>query len=104
MPDQIGIDGLAVTACVRQIADSRTRPRQDIDDVFSQLESDGLIGAIAALVPGSGLVVPRRPTSTLMTIRFNPLKIRESDALSPLCARACAVSTHTVSAWTAVYC
>jgi hypothetical protein len=52
MLDQIGIDGRAVTACVQQIADSRTRPPQDIDDVFSQLERDGLVESIAALRAG----------------------------------------------------
>ena len=50
--DQVGIDGRAVTACVQQIADSRTRPAQDIEDVLSQLERDGLVESIAALRAG----------------------------------------------------
>lgn len=50
--DQIGIDGRAVTACVQQIADSRARPAQDIGDVLSQLERDGLVESIAALRVG----------------------------------------------------
>jgi hypothetical protein len=50
--DQIGIDGRVVTACVQQIADSRTRPPQDIEDVLSQLERDGLIESTAALRAG----------------------------------------------------
>jgi predicted nucleic acid-binding protein len=47
--DQVGIDGRTVAACVRQIADSRTRPPQDTDDVLTQLERDGLVESIAAL-------------------------------------------------------
>ena len=47
--DQVGIDGRTVAACVQQIADSRTRPPQDTEDVLSQLESDGLVESIAAL-------------------------------------------------------
>jgi hypothetical protein len=50
--DQVGIDGRAVAACVQQIADSRTRPAQDIEDVLSQLERDGLVESIAALRAG----------------------------------------------------
>ena len=50
--DQVGIDGLTVTACVQQIADSRTRPPQDTEDVLSQLERDGLVESIAALRAG----------------------------------------------------
>ena len=50
--DQVGIDGQAVSACVQQIADSRTRPPQDIEDVLSQLERDGLLESIAALRAG----------------------------------------------------
>jgi len=49
--DQVGIDGQTVTACVQQIADSRTRP-QDTEDVLSQLERDGLVGSTAALRAG----------------------------------------------------
>lgn len=47
--DQIGIDGRIVTACVRQIADSRTQPPVAVEDVLSQLERDGLVQAVAAL-------------------------------------------------------
>jgi hypothetical protein len=43
MLDQVGIDGRTVTACVQQIADSRTQPPQDTEDVLSQLERDGLV-------------------------------------------------------------
>jgi hypothetical protein len=46
------IDGRAVAACVQQIADSRTRPAQDIEDVLSQLEHDGLVESSAALRAG----------------------------------------------------
>ena len=50
--DQVGIDGWTVAACIQQIADSRTRPPQDIEDVLSQLERDGLFGSAAALRAG----------------------------------------------------
>ncbi len=50
--DQVGIDGRTVAACVQQIADARTRPPQDIEDVLSQLESDGLVESAAALRAG----------------------------------------------------
>ena len=50
--DQIGIDARAVASCVQQIADSRTRPLRDIEDVLSQLERDGLVESIAALRAG----------------------------------------------------
>lgn len=50
--DQVGIDGRTVAACVQQIADSRTRPPQDTEDVLSQLERDGLVESIAALRAG----------------------------------------------------
>jgi DNA-binding IscR family transcriptional regulator len=50
--DQGGIDGRTVAACVQQIADSRTQPPQDIENVLSQLERDGLIESIAALRAG----------------------------------------------------
>jgi predicted nucleic acid-binding protein len=50
--DQIYIDGRTVAACVQQIADSRIRPPQDIEDVLSQLERNGLVESIAALRAG----------------------------------------------------
>ncbi len=50
--DQVGIDGRTVAACVQQIADARTRPPQDIEDVLSQLERDGLVESAAALRAG----------------------------------------------------
>jgi hypothetical protein len=50
--DQIGIDGRTVAVCVQQIADSRTRPPQDTEDVLSQLERDGLVESIVALRAG----------------------------------------------------
>jgi hypothetical protein len=49
---QVGIDGQTVAACVQQIADSRTRPPQDTEDVLSQLERDGLVESISALRTG----------------------------------------------------
>jgi len=50
--DLVGIDGRAVAACVQQIADSRTRPPPDVDDVLGQLERDGLVESAAALRAG----------------------------------------------------
>jgi predicted nucleic acid-binding protein len=50
--DQVGIDGRTVAACVQQVADSRTRPPQDMEDVLSQLERDGLVESVAALRAG----------------------------------------------------
>jgi hypothetical protein len=50
--DQLGIDGRTVAACVQQIADSRTPPPQNIEDVLSQLERDGLVESVAALRAG----------------------------------------------------
>jgi hypothetical protein len=50
--DQVGIDGRTVAACVQQIADPRTRPPRDVEDVLSQLERDGLVESIAALRTG----------------------------------------------------
>jgi hypothetical protein len=50
--DQVGIDERTVAACVQQIADSRTQPPQDIEDVLSQLERDGLVESTAALRVG----------------------------------------------------
>ena len=47
--DQVGIDGRTVAACVPQIADSRTQPPEEVGDVLSQLERDGLVEAVAAL-------------------------------------------------------
>jgi hypothetical protein len=50
--DQVGIDGRTVAACAQQIADSRTQPPQDIEDVLSQLERDGLVESVATLRAG----------------------------------------------------
>jgi predicted nucleic acid-binding protein len=47
--DQVGLNGRAVAASVRQIADSRTRPPESVDDVLSQLERDGLVESVAVL-------------------------------------------------------
>lgn len=47
--DQVGIDGRTVAACVQQIADSWTQPPEEVGDVLSQLERDGLVEAVAAL-------------------------------------------------------
>jgi hypothetical protein len=50
--DQFGVDGRTVAACVQQIADSRTRPPQNTENVLSQLERDGLVESVAALRTG----------------------------------------------------
>lgn len=50
--DQVGINGRAVAASVRQIADSRTNPPESVDDVLSQLERDGLVESVVALRAG----------------------------------------------------
>jgi hypothetical protein len=68
--DQVGIDGRTVAACVQQIADSRTRPPQDTEDVLSQLERDGLVESIAALRAGS-------LSHTGDHCIFNPFRIRK---------------------------
>lgn len=47
--DQLGLNVRAVAAAVRQIADSRTRPPQSVDDVLGQLERDGLVQSVIAL-------------------------------------------------------
>lgn len=47
--DQVGINGRAVAASIRQIADSRTNPPESMDDVLSQLERDGLVESVVAL-------------------------------------------------------
>jgi predicted nucleic acid-binding protein len=47
--DLIDLDAKVVWACLQQIADSRTRPPEGIEDILSQLERSGLIEAVAAL-------------------------------------------------------
>jgi hypothetical protein len=47
--DQIGIDGRVVWACVQQIADSRAKPPETVNDVIRQLENAGLVEAMALL-------------------------------------------------------
>lgn len=47
--DQLGINGRAVAASVRQIADSRISPPESVEDVLSQLERDGLVESVVAL-------------------------------------------------------
>lgn len=47
--DQVGVNGRVVAASVRQIADSRIRPPESIEDVLRQLERDGLMESVAAL-------------------------------------------------------
>ncbi len=47
--DQVGINGQAVAASVRQIADSRISPPESVEDVLSQLERDGLVESVVAL-------------------------------------------------------
>ncbi|MFG2075163.1 PIN domain-containing protein [Nonomuraea maritima] len=50
--DQIDVDGRVVWACVQQIADSRSRPPETVDDVLDALEAAGLVEAVAALRAG----------------------------------------------------
>ncbi|KPM51465.1 PIN domain-containing protein [Frankia sp. CcI49] len=47
--DQLSIRGQAVVAAIQQIADSRTKPPESVDDVLRQLERSGLVESIAAL-------------------------------------------------------
>ena len=47
--DQVVSTERTVAACVQQIANSRTRPPHDTEDVFGQLELHGLVESIAAL-------------------------------------------------------
>lgn len=47
--DQVGINGRAVSGCIRQTADSRTSPPESVEDVLSQLERDGLVESVTAL-------------------------------------------------------
>lgn len=52
--DQLGIDDREVWACLQQIADSRRKPPETIDDIMNQLERAGLIRSVAQLrSPGS---------------------------------------------------
>jgi hypothetical protein len=91
--DQVGIDGRTVAACVQQIADSRTRPPQDVEDVLSQLERDGLVESIAALRAGvaplcesaEGIQRPDDHRSATPVWTASLRRNLKSDALSPLC-------------------
>jgi predicted nucleic acid-binding protein len=47
--DQIDIDGRRVWACVEQIAISRKRRPETVEDVLTQLERSGMVSAVAAL-------------------------------------------------------
>jgi predicted nucleic acid-binding protein len=47
--NQIGIKGRVVAGCIRQVADSRVRPPESIEDVLNQLERDGLVESVSAL-------------------------------------------------------
>lgn len=47
--DQIGIKGRVVAGCIRQIAGSRVRPPESIEDVLNQLERDGLVKSVSTL-------------------------------------------------------
>jgi hypothetical protein len=47
--DQVHTGIRAVAASVRQIADSRTKPPEAIEDVLTQLERDGLVESVTAL-------------------------------------------------------
>jgi hypothetical protein len=48
-----------VAACVQQIADSRTRPPQDIEDVLGQLEREAWSNPPPPSAPDSDLLVAR---------------------------------------------
>ncbi|NUT04815.1 MAG: PIN domain-containing protein, partial [Hamadaea sp.] len=50
--DQIDLEGRVVWACVQQIADSRVRPPETVDDVLDALETAGLVESVAALRSG----------------------------------------------------
>jgi predicted nucleic acid-binding protein len=50
--DQISIDARIVYSCVVEIASSRSRPPQTIEDVLTQLEQGGLVQSVAALRVG----------------------------------------------------
>jgi predicted nucleic acid-binding protein len=50
--DQISIDLKLVYACAQDIAKSRKRPPETIDDVLSQRERAGLVDSVAALRAG----------------------------------------------------
>jgi predicted nucleic acid-binding protein len=50
--DQISIDAKIVYACVSEIANSRSRPPQTVEDVLVELERAGLIQSVAALRTG----------------------------------------------------
>jgi predicted nucleic acid-binding protein len=50
--DVIGLDSLAVWACVQQIVDSRKRHPVTADDVLGELERDGLVRSAATLRMG----------------------------------------------------
>ncbi|MEV4288812.1 hypothetical protein AB0K40_25170 [Nonomuraea bangladeshensis] len=50
--NQIDRDGRIVWACVQQIADSRTRPPETVNDVLDALERAGLVESVAALRTG----------------------------------------------------
>lgn len=50
--DQISIDARIVYSCVVEIASSRSRPPQTVEDVLTQLERDGLVQSAAALRAG----------------------------------------------------
>ncbi|MER7367696.1 PIN domain-containing protein [Nonomuraea wenchangensis] len=50
--NQIDLHGRIVWACVQQIADSRTRPPETVNDVLDALERAGLVESVAALRTG----------------------------------------------------
>ena len=47
--DQIDFSAKIVWACIQQIADSRKRPPETIEDVLRQLERSGLVESVATL-------------------------------------------------------
>ena len=50
--DQIGIDAKIVYACVSEIANSRSRPPQTVEEVLTELERSGLVQSVATLRTG----------------------------------------------------
>jgi hypothetical protein len=47
--DQIDIDDRRVWACMQEIANSRSNPPQDVEDVMDELENSGLIESMARI-------------------------------------------------------
>lgn len=54
--DLLGLDDRIVYSCVQQIAESRRRPPETVDDVLSHMERSGLRRTASALRLGPGAV------------------------------------------------